>query len=517
MSRRPLLQDLTRTEKGNELFLTDPFNLAETLEEAISTHRDEAARRGLSLELVETPTGTPPTLLGDRAKIRQIVGNVVGNALKHTQTGGILVEWGELVDQNLDDAFEEKKDSIRIGISVTDTGNGISERKLENLFRQFEQISTIGDKQRDEETKTEQAVGLGLAVVARIVRNLDGQLQVESKEGKGSKFTFIFPFRLPPLEADAAPPTSGQIAAAGQQNQQQQQQAERQIQPGAMRDPLRRRNSKHSTDSAESRLSRGSSGRSEIDSLINAMSTSHMSPTGTRKAADRASTGSRSTTSGQSAGSRRSFRSALSHVPSQGFSEAGSRSVGAADSAPGRISVTGSQVPLRASRVGSTGGNDATMASPVSSPNWTPSQHNNGVNPFFTSGTMRSPLCDFPTPHLERAESLISEASGVTARSTPGETPRPASPSSALSRRDSQGQGVTAMDRRESVASTASQSSLVSRRSSTGGSRSPRHVSQYRKASVAPPTEDSIEPMRVLVVEDEVRSLVPVHEGSVRD
>lgn len=87
---------------------------------------------------MENPSGTPSTLLGDRAKVRQIVTNVVGNArefrlfsdissivcspsilaVKHTKEGGILIEWGEQVDSNIQDAFNEKKDSIRIGISV---------------------------------------------------------------------------------------------------------------------------------------------------------------------------------------------------------------------------------------------------------------------------------------------------------------------------------------------------------------------------------------------------------------
>lgn len=77
-----LQQDLTRTEKGNELFLTDPFDLSKTLSEAISVHREECERRGLTIDIVENPSGTPATVLGDRAKVRQIVTNVVGNARK---------------------------------------------------------------------------------------------------------------------------------------------------------------------------------------------------------------------------------------------------------------------------------------------------------------------------------------------------------------------------------------------------------------------------------------------------
>jgi hypothetical protein len=72
----------------------------------------------LTLEVVESPSGTPSPLLGDRAKIRQIVSALAGNAVKHTQSGGVLVEWGEAVDQDIEDALEARADSIRICISM---------------------------------------------------------------------------------------------------------------------------------------------------------------------------------------------------------------------------------------------------------------------------------------------------------------------------------------------------------------------------------------------------------------
>ena len=75
-----LAQDLTRTEKGNDLFLQDPFDLSSTVTEAISSHKVEAQRLGLTLDVVESPSGTPPTVLGDRGKIRQIITNVIANA-----------------------------------------------------------------------------------------------------------------------------------------------------------------------------------------------------------------------------------------------------------------------------------------------------------------------------------------------------------------------------------------------------------------------------------------------------
>ena len=69
------------------------------------------------MEVIESPQGTPTTVIGDAAKIQRIIGCVVSNAVAHTNAGGILIEWGELVDHNVKDA-EEKEDSIRIGISM---------------------------------------------------------------------------------------------------------------------------------------------------------------------------------------------------------------------------------------------------------------------------------------------------------------------------------------------------------------------------------------------------------------
>lgn len=85
---------------------------------------------------------------------------------------------------------------FRSSVRRTDTGVGISDARLEALFRAFEMVETVDP---DEQSVADPAVGLGLAVVARIVRNLQGQLRVESKEGEGSKFSFTIPFRLPSI------------------------------------------------------------------------------------------------------------------------------------------------------------------------------------------------------------------------------------------------------------------------------------------------------------------------------
>lgn len=131
----PFSQDLTRTEHGQDLYLQDPFNLPKTIEDALISHRREAERRGVSLDIVESPTGTPSVLLGDRAKIRITIIKLVENALKHTNHGGILVEWGETsVGVDMGENAVAKAEDIRIAISVTDTGCGIPDKKIEVRF-----------------------------------------------------------------------------------------------------------------------------------------------------------------------------------------------------------------------------------------------------------------------------------------------------------------------------------------------------------------------------------------------
>jgi hypothetical protein len=195
------LLDLTRTESGQQFFLQDPLDLSETIQEAASMHRLEAERRGIAFEIFENPSGTPQILLGDRGKIRQIIANVTANAVKHTEEGKVTIEWGEL-PKDIEDPGEASQDTIKIGIAISDTGVGIPEDQLEDMFRTFEQVEMENDMPTP---KGGGHLGLGLAVVARIVSQLGGQLRVESKVGTGSKFTFVLHFRLPGPEQNLPP------------------------------------------------------------------------------------------------------------------------------------------------------------------------------------------------------------------------------------------------------------------------------------------------------------------------
>ncbi|ORY85453.1 hypothetical protein BCR37DRAFT_237488 [Protomyces lactucae-debilis] len=179
------LLDLTRSEAGKELFRNEAFDLGSAIREAMSMYRSVADRGNVELSVKEDPT-LPRRVMGDQAKIRQVVGNVTANALKHTEHGEVSVETKVL-----------KMDSqtAEVAIIVTDTGCGLSEQKLDTIFQSFELIDSMADQQLPTKD-SERGTGLGLAIVARIVRNMNGQLRAESKVGRGSKFTFVFNFQI---------------------------------------------------------------------------------------------------------------------------------------------------------------------------------------------------------------------------------------------------------------------------------------------------------------------------------
>ncbi|KAJ3881750.1 hypothetical protein F5051DRAFT_473715 [Lentinula edodes] len=179
------LLDLTRLESGNEMAFNEPFDLAENIQDAISIYRSEANRRHIRFEV--DVDQCPSFVIGDRKKIRTVVQNLTANALKYTMEGQIAVR---CVPFGEPEGLREPT-STAMEIVVADTGCGIPPAKLESIFREIEQVESSEPK-----TSAEPGVGLGLAVVARIVEQLGGQLRVESKVGEGSQFSFLLPLSL---------------------------------------------------------------------------------------------------------------------------------------------------------------------------------------------------------------------------------------------------------------------------------------------------------------------------------
>jgi light-regulated signal transduction histidine kinase (bacteriophytochrome) len=200
------LLDLTKTEEGGSLIKGETFDLRETLKEATDMFAGDAKRKNLTYEVIEHP-GLPLKCIGDQRRVRQAISNITANAIQNTLEGGITIE--------LYVAARPSNDHVDVEVAVTDTGTGMSTEKLDQLFNELEQAQTEQTPLFEDTAEADArhlkgrgekgALGLGLAIVSRIIRNMNGQLRVKSEEGKGSRFVIQFPFDLPEPDIEAPP------------------------------------------------------------------------------------------------------------------------------------------------------------------------------------------------------------------------------------------------------------------------------------------------------------------------
>lgn len=201
------LLDLTKTEEGGPLIKGEAFDLKGTLKEATDMFVGDAKRKSLSYEVIEHP-GLPRHCIGDQRRVRQAISNITANAIQNTTQGGVKVEMYV--------SARPEKDRVEIEVAVTDTGAGMSAKKLDQLFNDLEQVQSepaglledaiVPNAEQLSEQGNRTTLGLGLAVVARIIRNMNGQLRLKSEEGKGSRFVIQFPFGLPDDEVGEEAP-----------------------------------------------------------------------------------------------------------------------------------------------------------------------------------------------------------------------------------------------------------------------------------------------------------------------
>jgi len=175
------LLDLTRIETGNETAFNDPFDIRQSISDAVRLYQTESNRRNLEFRLNMAPN-LPQFVIGDSRKIKTVISNLVANSIKFTETGYVEVYCG--VQERPGQSVSEVSASgyVPLEIIISDTGCGIANDKLEAMFVTLEGA----DEQKAEST----GLGLGLAVVARIVEQLAGQLRAESEVGVGTRFFF---------------------------------------------------------------------------------------------------------------------------------------------------------------------------------------------------------------------------------------------------------------------------------------------------------------------------------------
>ena len=165
------LLNLAASDDHDVLMSEEHFDLSRTVEDVMDAFAAEANRRGTELVLSNNFT-RPGALLGDSRRFREVVSHLVNNAFQHAGEGSIKISMRSL---------DQDDQAVLIEIAVEDSGSGMSEKDLDNLFQYFELIDD--DSESDESTDNLEAntpvnLGLGLAVVSRFVRNTKGHLRI---------------------------------------------------------------------------------------------------------------------------------------------------------------------------------------------------------------------------------------------------------------------------------------------------------------------------------------------------
>jgi len=150
------------------------FKVADCVATSLETFREAAVQKGLSISWDVGPS-VPQSLLGDPLRIKQILSNLVGNAVKFTERGHLEIRV---------EAESETNEKVDIHFSVSDTGIGIPPEQREEIFRCFTQVDMST-------TRKYGGLGLGLTICSQLVKEMGGRIWVESEPGRGSTFHFI--------------------------------------------------------------------------------------------------------------------------------------------------------------------------------------------------------------------------------------------------------------------------------------------------------------------------------------
>ncbi len=165
--------DLSKIEAGSLKLSVTSYSINEAVQAAITAAEPLAAEKKLRLKVV-VPPGLPRAE-GDERRTTQVLLNLLGNAIKFTETGEVSLRVAAV-----DGAFH---------VAVTDSGPGIAEAEQEMIFEEFQQAEAV-------RTSTKGGTGLGLAICKRFIELQGGNIWVESSLGKGSTFRFVLPIRV---------------------------------------------------------------------------------------------------------------------------------------------------------------------------------------------------------------------------------------------------------------------------------------------------------------------------------
>jgi two-component system, sensor histidine kinase len=203
--------DHSKIEAGKLVLVSAPMSLHAVVTSAAALFRANAESRNLTLSLTMGP-GVPEAVVGDAPRLKQVLLNLLGNGVKFTEKGGVVLALtAEPVRRTEGPAGEP---SCRVRFEVQDSGIGIPHGALEQVFQPFHQVDSTRSRLRG-------GTGLGLAISQRIVEAMGGRIEVSSRLGVGSTFSFTLdmPLAPPPLPAassdfgalDSGSPLSGMV------------------------------------------------------------------------------------------------------------------------------------------------------------------------------------------------------------------------------------------------------------------------------------------------------------------
>ena len=167
--------DFSKIEAGKMDIINVDYNFVSLLNDLVNMVQGKASDKGLKLNL-DIDRNIPMILNGDEIRIKQIITNILSNAVKYTKEGSITFKAGF-------EWIEDDKDSVKLRISVTDTGIGIKKEDLDRLFVAFERID-------EKKNRNIEGTGLGMSIAQSFLAMMGSHMEVESEYGKGSTFSF---------------------------------------------------------------------------------------------------------------------------------------------------------------------------------------------------------------------------------------------------------------------------------------------------------------------------------------
>ena len=174
--------DFSKIDAGHLTLEATPFSFAEVVEDVATLEAPRVAEKGLELSVRVAPQ-IPANFVGDSNRLRQVITNLMGNAIKFTDNGQINVELTAEELENQDDP-----ELYAVTFSVKDSGIGIPEQNLQNIFEKFSQVDGSA-------TRKHEGTGLGLAIASLLIKQMGGEITVESEMNKGSEFKFTIPMK----------------------------------------------------------------------------------------------------------------------------------------------------------------------------------------------------------------------------------------------------------------------------------------------------------------------------------